>query len=58
MDTTYDLIVFAVLRFISSRIVKRFENIDWLGIPQACFFEIVDSNVGLSLLEIILVRIL
>ena len=38
--------------------VKRLENIDRLGIPHVCSFEIVTSSVGLSLLEMILVKIL
>ena len=58
MDIMYDWIFFTVLWFISSRIVKTFENIDRLGILHVCSFEIVDYRVGLSLFEMILVRIL
>ena len=40
------------------RIVNRLENIDLLGMPHVCSLEIACSNVFLSLLEMVLVRIL
>ena len=53
-----ELIFLVLLGLITSSIVKRFENMEWLGIPQIYSIEIVCSKVVFSLFDKILVNIL